>query len=43
MLLHFDLLEFDELGPPGLQVEAAARAIGGAHLTWTHQQRHEGG
>ena len=43
MLLHFDLLEFDELGPPGLQVEAAAGAIGGAHLTGTHQQRHEGG
>ena len=42
MFLNFDLLELDELGAAGLDVQPAARLVYPTVLTGAHQQRHEG-
>ena len=41
MFLNFDLLELDELGASGLQVQTTSRFVDPAILTWAHHQRHE--
>lgn len=42
MLLDLQLLELDELGASGLEVEPAARAVGLTLFTGAHYQGHEG-
>lgn len=42
MLLNSQLLELDELGATGLQIEAAPCLVDSAVLTWTHSKWHEG-
>ena len=41
MFLDFDLLELDELGASGLQMQTTSRLVYPAILTWAHHQRHE--
>ena len=41
MFLNFDLLELDELGASGLQMQTTSRLVYPAILTWAHHQRHE--
>lgn len=43
MLLNAQLLELDEFGPSGLQVESTSRFVGNTLLTGAHDERHEGG
>jgi len=43
MFLDTKLLELDEFGASGLQVESTSRFVGDALLAGTHDERHEGG
>ena len=42
MFLNTQILEFDEFGASGLQVEATSRFVGDALLAGTHDEGHEG-
>ena len=41
MFLDFDLLELDEFGASGLQMQTTSRFVDSAILTWAHHQRHK--
>lgn len=43
MFLDAQLLELDELGASGLQVESPTGLVGDALLAGTHDEGHEGG
>lgn len=43
MFLNTQLLELDEFGASGLQVESTSRFVGDTLLAGTHDEGHEGG